>query len=286
MLGSLRKASRIPHAEVAMLSTGTVVAGRYRLEERVAHGATSDLWRCVDEANGRTVAMNILAPILLEQPGFADQVRAQARAMASIDHPGIVVVYECVIGQTADPVAFLVTEFVEGESLARILARVGCLTPARTMSLVAQVAEALHAGHEKGFVHGRVKPADIMIRPDDTVVLTSFGVAPSVEAAGLVVGGGTYIAPEQAFGEPATHLVYIYTLGLVAYQCLAGRRPFEGESPLERAMRLVREQAPPLPPEVPANVSAIVERALARHPSDRWPSGASLAQAARVASYS
>ncbi len=137
-----------------MLSPGTVVAGLNRLEERVAHGATGDLSRCVDDANGRTVSMNILAPILLEQPGFADQFRAEARAMASIDHPGVVVVYQCVIDQTADPVAFLVTEFVEGESLARILARVGRLTLARTMSLVAQVAEALHAGHEKGFVHG------------------------------------------------------------------------------------------------------------------------------------
>ena len=123
----------------------------------------------------------------------------------------------------------LVLEYIEGESLFRRLARVGKLTLARTMAAAAQAADALHAGHQKGLVHGEVSPRSVLIRSDDSLVLTSFGPArtpgDNVSAAGAVIGETIYFSPEQALGEPVTYLSDIFTLGLVAYQCLAGRRP-------------------------------------------------------------
>lgn len=269
-----------------MISPGTKLGGRYRLEERIASGGMGDVWRCVDEVLGRTVAVKILLPSLLEEPGFTERFRVEARTMAAIKHPGVVDIYD--YGSDPAAGAYLVMEYVEGDALSRTLAKVGRLTPARTMALVAQAADALHAAHEMGVVHRDVKPGNLLVRPNGTLVLTDFGIARSIgsaqlTAAGSVLGTASYISPEQAMGEQATRLSDVYALGVVAYQCLAGRRPFEGENPLEIAMRHVREVPPPLPPDVPPNVRAIVERAMAKDPAARWPTAAAFAQVARQA---
>jgi serine/threonine-protein kinase len=267
-----------------MISPGTMLGGRYRLEERIASGGMGDVWRCVDDVLGRTVAVKVLLPSLLEEQGFTERFRAEARTMATINHPGVVDIYD----YGSDPAvgAYLVMEYVEGDALSRTLARVGRLTPARTMALVAQAADALHAAHERGVVHRDVKPGNLLVRPNGTLVLTDFGIARSagaaqLTAAGSVLGTATYISPEQAMGEQATALSDIYALGVVAYQCLAGRRPFEGDNPLEIAMRHVREAPPPLPPDIPPQVRAIVERAMAKDPAARWPNAAQFAGIAR-----
>jgi hypothetical protein len=135
-------------------------------------------------------------------------------------------------------------------------------------------------------VHRDVKPGNLLVRPDGTLVLTDFGIARSagaaqLTAAGSVLGTASYISPEQAMGEQATPLSDIYSLGVVAYQCLSGYRPFEGDNPLEIAMRHVREQAPGLPPDVPPQARAVVERAMAKRPADRWPNAAAFAQESR-----
>ena len=231
-----------------MLSPGTMLGGRYRLDERIAGGGMGDVWRGTDEVLGRTVAVKILLPALLEEPGFAERFRGEARTMATINHSGVVDVYDY---GSEGGTAFLVMEYVEGDALSRTLSRVGRLTPARTMALVAQAADALHAAHEKGIVHRDVKPGNLLVRPNGTLVLTDFGIARSAAVgqltqAGAVLGTASYISPEQATGGVATPLSDIYALGVVAYQCLAGHRPFEGENPLEIAMRHVREQPPPL----------------------------------------
>jgi serine/threonine-protein kinase len=267
-----------------MISPGTMLGGRYRLEERIASGGMGDVWRCVDDVLGRTVAVKVLLPSLLEEPGFTERFRAEARTMATINHPGVVDIYD--YGSDSTVGAYLVMEYVEGDALSRTLARVGRLTPARTMALVAQAADALHAAHEKGVVHRDVKPGNLLVRPNGTLVLTDFGIARSagaaqLTAAGSVLGTATYISPEQAMGEQATALSDIYALGVVAYQCLAGRRPFEGENPLEIAMRHVRETPPMLPPDIPPQVRAIVERAMAKDPASRWPTAAAFAGIAR-----
>jgi eukaryotic-like serine/threonine-protein kinase len=269
-----------------MISPGTMLGQRYRLEERIASGGMGDVWRCVDDVLGRTVAVKILLPSLLEEPGFTERFRGEARTMATINHPGVVDIYD--YGSDPAAGAYLVMEYVEGDALSRTLSRVGRLTPARTMALVAQAAEALHAAHQTGVVHRDVKPGNLLVRPNGTLVLTDFGIARSVgaaqlTAAGSVLGTASYISPEQAMGEQATPLSDVYALGVVAYQCLAGRRPFEGENPLEIAMRHVRESPPPLPPDIPPPVRAIVERAMAKQPAARWPNASSFGAVARRA---
>ena len=149
------------------------------------------------------------------------------------------------------------------------------------MALVAQAADALHAAHEKGIVHRDVKPGNLLVRPNGTLVLTDFGIARSALARRSsprpvrCSGTASYLSPEQATGEQvATPASDMYALGVVAYQCLAGRRPFEGDNPLEIAMKHVRDTPPPLPPDIPPAVRDIVLRALAKDPAERWPSAA------------
>ena len=268
-----------------MVGPGVSLGKRYRLDERIAGGGMGDVWRATDEVLGRTVAVKILLPALLEEPGFAERFRGEARTMATINHPGVVDVYDF---GSDESVAYLVMEYVEGDALSRTLNRVGRLTPVRTMALVAQAAEALHAAHEKGIVHRDVKPGNLLVRPNGTLVLTDFGIARSaagsqLTAAGSVLGTASYISPEQAAGAVATPASDLYALGVVAYQCLSGHRPFTGENPFEIAMKHVRDTPRPLPADIPPVVRSVVERAMAKDPAARWPSGAALAAVARQA---
>jgi serine/threonine protein kinase len=271
-----------------VISPGVTLGGRYRLDERIAGGGMGDVWRGTDEVLGRTVAVKILLPALLDEPGFAERFRGEARTMATINHPGVVDVYDYGSDQQ---LAFLVMEYVEGDALSRTLSRVGRLTPARTMALVAQAADALQAAHENGIVHRDVKPGNLLVRPNGTLVLTDFGIARSalvgqLTAAGSVLGTASYISPEQAAGDVATSASDVYALGVVAYQCLSGHRPFDGATPIEIAMKHVRDTPRPLPGDIPPPVRAIVERALAKDPKARWPSASAMAAVARQAAAS
>src|SRR4051794_13424551 len=247
-----------------------------------------DVWRGTDEVLGRTVAVKILLPALLDEPGFAERFRGEARTMATINHPGVVDVYDYGSDQQ---LAFLVMEYVEGDALSRTLSRVGRLTPARTMALVAQAADALQAAHANGIVHRDVKPGNLLVRPNGTLVLTDFGIARSalvgqLTVAGSVLGTASYISPEQASGAVATAASDVYALGVVAYQCLSGHRPFDGATPIEIAMKHVRDTPRPLPADIPPSVRAIVDRALAKDPAARWPTAAAMATVARQAAAS
>jgi len=271
-----------------MISPGVTLGGRYRLDERIAGGGMGDVWRGTDEVLGRTVAVKILLPALLDEPGFAERFRGEARTMATINHPGVVDVYDYGSDQQ---LAFLVMEYVEGDALSRTLSRVGRLTPARTMALVAQAADALQAAHANGIVHRDVKPGNLLVRPNGTLVLTDFGIARSalvgqLTVAGSVLGTASYISPEQASGSVATPASDVYALGVVAYQCLSGHRPFDGATPIEIAMKHVRDTPRPLPADIPPPVRAIVDRALAKDPAARWPTAAAMATVARQAASS
>jgi eukaryotic-like serine/threonine-protein kinase len=264
---------------------GMTLAGRYRLDEHVAGGGMGDVWKGTDEVLGRTVAVKVLLAALVAEPGFAQRFREEARTMATINHPGVVNVYDYGSDQG---VTYLIMEFIEGDALSKTLSRVGRLTPGRTMSLIAQAADALQAAHDKGIVHRDVKPANLMVRPNGTLVLTDFGIARSAQASqltavGSVLGTASYISPEQASGHLATAASDVYALGVVAYQCLSGRRPFEGGSPIEIALQHVDAVPPPLPPDIPGPVRTLVDRCLAKAPTARWPSAAALAAAARLA---
>jgi serine/threonine-protein kinase len=271
-----------------MISPGVTLGGRYRLDERIAGGGMGDVWRGTDDVLGRTVAVKILLPALLDEPGFAERFRGEARTMATINHPGVVDVYDYGSDQQ---LAFLVMEYVEGDALSRTLSRVGRLTPARTMALVAQAADALQAAHANGIVHRDVKPGNLLVRPNGTLVLTDFGIARSalvgqLTVAGSVLGTASYISPEQASGAVATAASDVYALGVVAYQCLSGHRPFDGATPIEIAMKHVRDTPRPLPSDIPPAVRAIVDRALAKDPAARWPTASAMATVARQAAAS
>ena len=268
-----------------MFGPGVQLGGRYRLDERIGGGGMGEVWRGTDEVLGRTVAVKIMLPALLDEPGFVERFRGEARTMATINHPGVVDIYDY---SSDTSVAFLVMEYVEGDALSRTLGRVGRLTAARTMALIAQAADALHAAHEKGIVHRDVKPGNLLVRNNGTLVLTDFGIARSeaagqLTATGAVLGTASYLSPEQAAGQVASAASDVYSLGVVAYQCLAGHRPFEGDSPIEIAMKHVREAPRQLPADIPPVVRMIVERALAKDPAARWPSAAALAAVARQA---
>ena len=270
---------------MSALSPGAVLGGRYRMDKRIAGGGMGEVWCGHDEVLGRTVAVKVMLSALTEEPGFAERFHGEARTMATVNHAGVVKIYDY---GSHEGTAYLVMEYVEGDALSTTLNRVGRLTPARTMALVAQAADALHAAHDKGIVHRDVKPANLLVRPDGTLVLTDFGIARSelsgqLTAVGSVLGTAAYISPEQASGKPASPRSDLYALGVVAYQCLSGRRPFEGDNPLSLAMRHLNDTPPPLPQDIPVAVRQVVERSMVKDPAARWESAKAFANAARRA---
>ena len=265
-----------------------VLAGRYRLRDRLGAGSMGEVWRATDEVLGRTVAVKLILPALLDEPGFARRFLAEARAMASVRHPGVVAIHDFHAG---DDGAYLVMEYADGEPVSKVLDRIDRIGAAAAMDLVRQVALALQAVHDRGIVHRDVKPANLLLRTDGTVALADFGIAlgagnTALTRSGAVLGTPLYLAPEQVLGHPATPRSDVYALGVVAYECLAGRPPFVGENPLVVAMQRVQQPPPPLGPDVPPAVASVVERALAADPLLRWPSAAEFAMAAERASLS
>ncbi|MEH0936444.1 serine/threonine-protein kinase [Micromonospora psammae] len=273
-----------------MLSSEIVLSGRYRLDERVATGGMGDVWRATDMVLGRQVAVKVLLPALVSDPDFIARFRAEARIMAALRNPGIVQVFDCGEDQLpdGDRADYLVMEFVEGEPLSRRIEAAGHLDVTETMSVVAQAAQALHAAHAGGIVHRDVKPSNLLVQADGTVVLVDFGVArstnvTSITSTNAVPGTALYMAPEQASGRPVSAATDIYALGAVAYCCLTGGPPFTGDNPLQVAVRHLDDEPPELPAEIPAAVRALVSRALAKDPADRFATGAEMAAAARAA---
>jgi serine/threonine-protein kinase len=205
--------------------------------------------------------------------------------MASVNHPAVASIHD--YGRS-DGITFLVMEFIDGESLAQALGRSGRLAPAETMRLIAQAADGLQAVHDRGFVHRDIKPANLLIRRNGSLLITDFGISRSQDSTHLTVSGAilgtpTYLSPEQVLGKPATALSDVYSLGLTAYECLAGRRPFAGDNPYAVALQRLQVAPATLTGYVPGPMLAVVERALAVDPADRWPSAAALADAARAA---
>ncbi|MEU8257434.1 protein kinase [Micromonospora inaquosa] len=273
-----------------MLSSEVVLSGRYRLDERVATGGMGDVWRASDLILGRQVAVKVLLPALVSDPDFIARFRAEARIMAALRHPGIVQVFDCGADDLPDGgrADYLVMEFVDGEPLSKRIEAAGRLDVAETMSIVAQAAAALNAAHRGGIVHRDVKPSNLLVQEDGTVVLVDFGVARSTDITSItstnaVPGTALYMAPEQAAGRPVSGATDIYALGAVTYCCLTGSPPFTGDNPLQVAVRHLDDEPPELPHDIPEAVRALVSRALAKDPLERFTSGAAMAEAARTA---
>jgi serine/threonine-protein kinase len=268
-------------------SQGTLLAGRYRLGSLIAGGGMGQVWRGRDTMLDRPVAVKVLRDQFAGDPTFRARFRAEAQHAATLVHPHIAAVFD--YGEVhrapgTSPVAYLVMELVEGESLADVLRRERRLDASRTLDVLRQAADGLGAAHAAGVVHRDIKPANLLVTPDGRVKLTDFGIARSaasvaITATGQVLGTAHYLSPEQASGQPASPASDVYALGTVGYECLAGRRAFEGESAVQIAVMQIRDQPDPLPDDVPGEVRELIGRAMAKDPATRYPDGAALRDA-------
>ncbi|GAA4193745.1 hypothetical protein GCM10022219_15970 [Microbacterium oryzae] len=263
---------------------GVSFGGRYELNSRIAIGGMGEVWEATDHVIGRSVAIKILKDEYMGDPGFLERFRAEARHAALVNHEGIASVFD--YGEENGS-AFLVMELVPGEALSTILEREGALPPERTLDITAQTAAALQAAHAAGLVHRDIKPGNLLITPDGRVKITDFGIARIADqvpltATGQVMGTVQYLSPEQASGHPASPATDTYSLGIVAYECLAGKRPFTGESQVAIAMAQINEQPPPLPSDVPQPVQNLVMAMIAKKPEERPASSAAVARAANA----
>jgi len=271
------------------LSTGSLLAGRYEIVAPIAVGGMGEVWKARDQVLDRIVAAKVLKTEYTNDPSFLARFRNEARHTAALTHPNIASVYD--YGETVDDtgtqqLAFLVMEFVEGEPLVTILHEQGALPVDWTLHVLSQSADGLSAAHKAGVVHRDIKPGNLMVRPDGVVKLTDFGIAQARDATpltrtGMVVGTAQYLSPEQAQGMEVTAASDVYSLGVVAFECLAGARPFDGASQVAIALAHINRPPPPLPAHVPPAVRLLVERALAKDPADRFPDGAAFAEAIR-----
>jgi eukaryotic-like serine/threonine-protein kinase len=255
------------------------LAGRYRLCRWLAAGGMGQVWQAVDEVLGRPVAVKLLRDEYAQDPSYVRRLRAEARSAAAVTHPGVATVFdygEVTTAEGAEPTPFLVMELVAGEPLSALLAREGRLRVDRSLEIVGQAAVAVGAAHRAGLVHRDIKPANLLVCPDGTVKVTDFGVARALgqgqgDQRELLVGTAGYLSPEQASGQAATAASDLYALGVVAYECLAGRRPFTGEHPIAVALAHLLQPPPPLPDEVSVVVRALVAQAMAKQPTLRPP---------------
>ena len=250
------------------------IADRYTLVERIAVGGMGEVWRARDRLLDRDVAIKVLKDEYAEDPTFLQRFRTEAKHTASLSHPGIANVFD--YGEIG-AVAYLVMELVPGEPLSALIARDAPLPASDVMDMLGQAGLALQAAHDLGVVHRDVKPGNLIVRPDRVIKVTDFGIARAVDAApvtqtGLLVGTAAYLSPEQAAGRAATAASDIYSLGVVGYECLAGHRPFTGDSAIGVAMAHVNTNPPALPDSVPPLVADFVMRALEKEPSRRQPS--------------
>jgi serine/threonine protein kinase len=276
---------------VSLLAPGSELAD-FRIEDVVGRGGMGVVYHAVELSLGRPVALKVIAPHLAEEEGFRERFVRESRLSASLDHPHIVPVYGA--GE-ADGVPYIAMRLVEGVNLRMEIAAHGRLEPARAVRLVQQIASALDAAHERGLVHRDVKPANVLISShggSEHAYLTDFGVTKrrtstaSGTGTGEWVGTLDYVAPEQLRGERVDARADVYSLGCVLYQCLTAHVPFPRESDLATLWAHISD-APPAAsdvfPDVPVDLSAVVTRALAKTPEQRYASAGELARAAREA---
>ncbi|WP_305093236.1 serine/threonine-protein kinase [Prescottella sp. R16] len=268
------------------LTNGSVIGGRYRLQRLIATGGMGQVWEATDSRLDRRVAVKVLKAEFSSDPEFVERFRIEARTTAQLNHPGIAGVYD--YGETHDEaganLAYLVMELVSGEPLNAVLARVGRLSIPHALDMLEQTGRALQVAHSAGVVHRDVKPGNILITPSGQVKITDFGIAKAVDASpvtrtGMVMGTAQYIAPEQALGQEATAASDVYSLGVVGYEALSGRRPFGGGGTLTVAMKHVQEPPEPMPADLPAPIRELIDITLTKDPAHRYANGGEFADA-------
>jgi serine/threonine-protein kinase len=272
-----------------MTDEPTLLSGRYELAGLLGRGGMAEVRQARDRRLGREVAVKQLRVDLATDPTFQLRFRREAQAAAGLNHPNIVAVYDT--GEQADPatgvmVPFIVMELVEGHTLREILRTGRQIQPAKALGFTQGVLDALSYSHKAGIVHRDIKPANVMLTENGTVKVMDFGIARAVAdtsatmtQTAAVIGTAQYLSPEQARGETVDSRSDIYSAGCLLYELLVGRPPFQGDSPVSVAYQHVREQPVPpshLDPMVTPSMDAVVLKALAKDPADRYQTAAAM----------
>jgi serine/threonine-protein kinase len=255
---------------------GTIFAGRYRLERKLGSGGMADVWLAEDQELGRKVAIKMLHERYANDTQFVERFRREATHAAGLSHPNVVSIYDR--GEAAGSY-FIVMEYVEGRTLKELIVTRGpCPVPV-AISYVRQVLAALRYAHRNGIVHRDIKPHNVLVDHEGRVKVADFGIARAgssqMTEAGSIIGTAQYLSPEQARGAPVDESSDLYSTGIVLYELLTGKVPFNGETPVEIAMKHL-SQVPTAPsetrPEIPRDLDLVVLRALAKEPADRYRS--------------
>ena len=252
-----------------------LAGGRYLLGARIAAGGMGEVWRARDTTLQRDVAVKLLRPDIADDEAFRTRFATEARHAAALHDPSIATVFDYGddVDESGRHTTYLVMELVAGAPLSELLT--APMAPASAAHLISQVADGLSVAHEAGIVHRDVKPANFIVTPAGRVKVTDFGIAhargaASVTDTGTIMGTPHYVAPEVAEGREATPASDIYSLGVVLYECLAGSRPFTGDTPIALVMAHLRDTPPALPASVPPALAALVMASMDKDPSRRW----------------
>ncbi len=272
------------------LEPGRSLGGRYTISAPIASGGMGDVWAATDDVLGRDVAVKVLrggggSTGGDGDPSFLARFRDEARASASLHHPGIATVFD--YGED-DGLPYLVMELVPGRPLSDLIRETGGLPPERVRSLLDQAAVALSVAHGAGVVHRDIKPGNIMVTPDGQAKLTDFGISRTGDGAGHtltgeVLGTPDYLSPEQALGRAATSASDLYALGVVGHEMLTGTKPFDRGTPVATALAQVNHPAPALPDTVPSDLREVIGACLAKEPDDRPRDARAVSEALRGA---
>ncbi len=260
------------------MSAETIAAGRYRVERKLGDGAMAKVFLARDGELNRLVAVKVLDEQLAADETFRARFSRESRVAAGLSHPNVVTVFD--VGE-ADGLPFIVMEYVDGRTLDDRIREEGPLPPDEVARLGRQVCAGLEHAHEHGLVHRDLKPGNLIERVDGTVKIGDFGIARAAEEtelteAGTILGTAAYLAPEQAEGGPVTPQTDLFALGLVLYELLAARRPWEVERLPDLARRRKTPPAP-LPRETPPGLAEAISRCLEPEPEDRPASAGDVA---------
>jgi beta-lactam-binding protein with PASTA domain/predicted Ser/Thr protein kinase len=258
---------------MAGLAPGTLIDGRYKIVSRLGAGGMADVFLAEDEQLGRKVALKLLYQRFAEDPGFVERFRREAQAAAGLQHPNVVSVYD---RGAYDGTYYIAMEYLPGRSLKQLIRQEAPLDPVRAIDITLQILKAARFAHRRGVIHRDLKPHNVIIDDQDNAKVTDFGIARAgasdMTETGSIMGTAQYLSPEQAQGHAVSAGSDLYSIGVVLYELLTGRVPFDAESAVTIALKHVSEAPPPMSvinPSVPPELEQVVMWALNKNPVDR-----------------
>lgn len=258
-----------------MNRVGQTIDGRYLVERRLGTGGMAEVYGCEDLQLGRHVALKVLHEQLAEDPDVVARFRRESQSAAGLQHPHIVSVFD---RGDWDGIPYMAMELIDGVTLKDVIRDQAPLDPVKTIDQISQVLDGLRYAHKRGLVHRDIKPQNVLVGPEGDLKVVDFGIARAVDdlqmtQTGMIVGTAHYLSPEQASGQPITPSADLYAVGVVLFEMLTGRMPFDGDQPVAIALKHVNEDPPALSivnPAVPADLEYVVLRAMSKQPEDRF----------------